>query len=119
MPININDVEFEDLKKLCRRLLCLCSKLSEKPHYITNPIRIVLDHANIINKLNLFDEASITSEMSILLSKRTYNHLPKDDAIFIKHEQDGMKRKAVAQLYGVDQLTVIRRYSKIRKKGGV
>jgi len=52
-------------------------------------------------------------------SKNKYNHLPKDDSILIEHEQDGMKRKDVAQKYGVDQATVIRRYSNIRKKAQI
>jgi hypothetical protein len=47
--------------------------------------------------------------------KSKYNHLPKDNAILIQHEKDGMRRVDVASKYGVTVECVIRRYSEIRK----
>ena len=70
MAININEVEFEDLKTLCKRLLNFCNKLSKKPHYITNTIRIVLDHSNIINKLNLFDDKREVDEYMLPVRRK-------------------------------------------------
>lgn len=56
------------------------------------------------------------SDISARPMKCKYNHLPKDDAILIQHKQDGMSGIAVAQMYGVRQETVYRRYSEIEKK---
>ena len=50
------------------------------------------------------------------VSKGKYNYLPKDDAVLINLEQQGMSRKAVAAKYGVTHQSVIRRYSEIRRK---
>lgn len=51
--------------------------------------------------------------------KSKYKHLPKDDAILIKHEQEGMSRIDVALKYDVDPATVSRRYSEIKKKAQI
>jgi transcriptional regulator with PAS, ATPase and Fis domain len=56
------------------------------------------------------------SNKSTLIGEKKYNYLPEKDSVLIEDEQDGMTRVAVAEKYGVDVATVIRRYSKIRKK---
>ncbi len=65
---------------------------------------------------NSKDQVHPKSDKSTSIGEKKYNYLPEKDSDLIEDEQDGMTRVAVAEKYGVDVATVIRRYSKIRKK---